>query len=275
MISSSLAGGFAAGLAALAGLFAVVADHAPRDAGAQGYPGYEVVATYPHDPEAFTEGLAFRKGRLFEGTGLERYSKLRRVALRTGEVKRERALADRYFGEGITLIGKQVFQLTWLSKRGWVYDVATFERKRRFTYDTEGWGLTDHGRELVMSDGTDVIRFRDPETFQVTREIHVTQDGSSVSGLNELEWVEGEIFANVFPGDDVVRIDPATGEVTGRFNLTPLHEEEQAQNCGSDVTNGIAYMQSQARLFVTGKYWCHVYEIRLTDSPVASPSSAG
>jgi glutamine cyclotransferase len=241
-------------------------------AGAQPYPGFDVVATYPHDPEAFTEGLAFRQGRLFEGTGLERESDLRRVKLLTGEVKRERPLADKYFGEGITLIGDEVFQLTWQNGKAWAYGVKTFQKRRAFTYEEEGWGLTDDGHELVMSNGTDVIRFRNPSDFSVTREIHVTDGGNAVSGLNELEWVEGEIYANVFPGDDVVRINPDTGEVVGRFNLTPLHEQEQAQNCAQDVTNGIAYMQSEQRLFVTGKYWCHVYEIQLSDP---SPLPAG
>jgi glutamine cyclotransferase len=259
-------------LAVAASLLAVLTAGSRRSAVAQPYPGYEVVATYPHKSNAFTEGLAFRQGRLFEGTGNQGHSFLRRVVLTTGEVKREHELAEKYFGEGITTIGDKVFQLTWQNGRGWVYGAKTFHKLGTFTYEGEGWGLTDDGHELVMSNGTDVVRFRDPGTFEVIREIHVTDGGNAVSGLNELEWVEGEIYANVFPGDDVVRINPESGEVTGRFNLTPLHEQETAQcHHQLDVTNGIAYMQSQQRLFVTGKYWCHLYEIELTPAPTPSP----
>jgi glutamine cyclotransferase len=240
------------------------APYSRQDARAQEPSGYVVKAVYPHDPEAFTQGLAFRKNTLFEGTGLEGLSSLRRVHLQSGEVKREHALPDRYFGEGITVVGDEIFQITWLHGRGWVYDAKTFERVRSFTYEGEGWGLTDNERRLAMSDGTDIIRFRNPRTFEVTREIHVTEGGTPVPYLNELEWVQDEIFANVFSGDDVVRIDPRTGDVTGRFSLNPLHERE-AVECHPDVTNGIAYMDSRRSVFVTGKYWCHVYEIELTN----------
>jgi glutamine cyclotransferase len=233
---------------------------------------YVVVGTFPHDPEAFTEGLAFSKGLLFEGTG--DVSWLRKQVLETGEVKRQRNLATRHFGEGVTVIGDRVFQLTWTSERAFVYDKGTFERIRTFNYNEddrrteEGWGLADNGAQLAMSDGTDMIRFRSPRTFEVTREISVTENGDPVSSLNELEWIGDEIFANVFPGDDVVRIDAYTGEVTDRFSLAALHQQDsQEQGCGQEVTNGIAYLQSQGRFFVTGKYWCHIYEIQLANPP--------
>jgi glutamine cyclotransferase len=203
---------------------------------------------------------------LFEGTGLKGESTLRRVDLTTGQVLRSRSLADRYFGEGVTVIDEHVFQLTWQDNKGWVYDRKTFERIRSFRYGGEGWGLTHNGRRLVMSNGTDVIRYRDPRTFRVTRELQVTDGGNPVTGLNELEWVEGEIFANVFPTDDVVRIDPHSGEVTGRLDLSGLHEQER-NGCDPGVANGISYLPSQQRLFVTGKNWCNLYEIQPTDPP--------
>ena len=227
-----------------------------------------VVARYAHDPEAFTQGLAFRNAALFEGTGLQGRSSLRRVDLATGEVLRRVDLDAKYFGEGITLFDRKVYQLTWTSGRCFVYRARTFKRVGRFTYEGEGWGLTDNGQRLIMSDGTNVIRFRDPQTFEVTREIEVTDEGQPVSQLNELEWINGEIFANVWQTDDIVRIDPRTGEVVGRFNVAALREQEEAEG-DPDVTNGIAYLEAEDRLFVTGKLWSHLYEIRLTTTGLA------
>jgi glutamine cyclotransferase len=233
----------------------------------QAAPGFVVVAVFPHDSAAFTEGLAFGGGVLFEGTGLDGHSDLRQVDLVTGEVTKHRQLADRYFGEGVTVLGDRAFQLTWQDHKGWVYRAPSLVRVRSFDYRGEGWGLTDHAGEIVMSNGSDVIRFRDRDSFRVLRSIH----GGPVDDLNELEWVGGEIFANVFPTDDIVRIDPATGEVVGRLSLAAVHEQE-GEGCSPEVANGIAYLSSQDRLFVTGKYWCHVYEIRLDDPPGPTPS---
>ncbi|HEX2058944.1 MAG TPA: glutaminyl-peptide cyclotransferase [Actinomycetota bacterium] len=227
------------------------------------FPGYVVVGKFPHDPAAYTQGFDFRREALFEGTGLNGRSSLRRVDLETGEVLRQVDLAERFFGEGIVVLGRRIYQLTWQSERAFVYDRRTFRRIRRFTYEGEGWGLTHDGRRLIMSDGTSTIEFRDPDTFEVTGQIEVTEEGQPVSSLNELEWVNGEIFANVYPTDDVVRIDPDTGEVTGHLDLSPLKQQEP----DGEVTNGIAYMESQDRLFVTGKLWSSVYEIELTDLP--------
>jgi glutaminyl-peptide cyclotransferase len=239
-------------------------------------PGYRVVNRFPHDDGAYTQGLAFHKGRFYEGTGLEGQSSLRLVKLRTGEVLRKVDLDDEYFGEGVTLIGDQVFQITWQEETAFVYDVATFERLKTFDYNNddtrveEGWGLADDGSILAMSDGSEVIRFRDPETFEVVREITVTENGTPVFYLNELEWIGDEIFANVFGYDHVVRIDPETGIVVGRFDLAKLRAREQ-DKCPHEpeVTNGIAYLQSKDRFFVTGKNWCHLYEIELNDPPGA------
>jgi glutamine cyclotransferase len=237
---------------------------APSATQAQEDPGYIVVAQFPHDAEAFTQGLVFRKAALFEGTGLEGASSLRRVDLETGEELRRVDLAEKHFGEGITVFNRKIYQLTWKSGRCFVYGASTFKRVGRFTYEGEGWGLTDNGRRLIMSDGTNLIRFRDPETFAVLRELAVTDEGEPVSNLNELEWIDGEIFANVWPTDDIVRIDPTSGEVVGRFNLALLRQQEEAEG-DPDVTNGIAYLRSAGRLFVTGKWWSHIYEIQLTD----------
>ncbi|HEX2195696.1 MAG TPA: glutaminyl-peptide cyclotransferase [Actinomycetota bacterium] len=254
--------------AVLAAVVAVLSSCSSTDAQPSGLqpsvlPGYTVVGKFPHDPAAYTQGFDFRREALFEGTGLEGRSSLRRVDLETGEVLRKVDLADRFFGEGIVVLGRRVYQLTWQEERAFVYDRRTFRRVRRFTYEGEGWGLTHDGTRLIMSDGTSTIDFRDPKTFEVIDTLEVTEDGQPVTSLNELEWVNGEIFANVFPTDEVVRIDPDSGEVTGRLDLSPLKQQEP----NGEVTNGIAYMESQDRLFVTGKLWSSVYEIELTDLP--------
>lgn len=233
-------------------------------AAAQEPVGYVVVDSFPHDPEAFTQGLDFQGTRLFEGTGLEGSSELRRVDLESGDVVRRVSLADKHFGEGITVLDGKVYQITWQTGRAFVYDVRTFDRVKRFSYTGEGWGLTHNGRLLVMSDGTNIVRFRRPRDFSVKRRVNVTRDGEAVGGLNELEWINGEIFANVWPTDVVVRIDPSSGNVVGTLDLQALRQMEEAER-DVDVTNGIAYMPKSDRLFVTGKFWSHVYEIRLTD----------
>jgi glutamine cyclotransferase len=226
-------------------------------------PGYTIVGTFRHDENAFTQGLAFWKGRFFEGTGLEGESTLREVELETGNVLRTRALADHLFGEGITILNGRVYQLTWQNHRAFVYRPENFdELVRTFRYSTEGWGLTHNGTRLIMSDGTNVLRFRDPKTFRVTRKLAVTRNGDPVRNLNELEWIKGEIFANVWRTDFVVRIDPRSGEVVQRIDLSALRQMEDAQG-DHNVTNGIAYLRSEDRLFVTGKLWRNVYEIRL------------
>ena len=227
-------------------------------------PGFVQVDKFPHDPGAFTQGLEFRGRALFEGTGVEGASSLRRVDLDSGSVLRKRDLADNHFGEGITIMGDRIYQITWRSGVCFVYDRKTFKRVRKFSYEGEGWGLTHADGRLIMSDGTSTIRFRDPRTFEVLDEIEVTDDGEPVVNLNELEWIDGEIFANVWTTDQVVRIDPDTGNVVGRLDLTSLRQQEDAEG-SHDVTNGIAYMKAEDRLFVTGKYWRNVYEIELTD----------
>jgi glutamine cyclotransferase len=224
--------------------------------------GYTIVGTYPHDENAYTQGFDFWKRKLFEGTGLYGESTLRRVSLLTGEVLRQVELDDKYFGEGIAIWGDRVYQLTFREEVALVYERATFERKRTVSYKGEGWGLTHNGRRLVMSNGSDKILFRHPKTFKVKREIEVTFEDEPVSNLNELEWVKGEILANQYATDYIYRISPSSGEVIRRYDLTALHAQENTYG-PTDVLNGIAYQAPTERLFITGKNWRHVYEIRL------------
>jgi glutamine cyclotransferase len=222
----------------------------------------EVVARYPHDPNAFTQGLAFADGHLFEGTGLRGRSSVRRVDLESGEVLQSVALDSDLFGEGITLVGTRLYQLTWQAGRALVYDATTFAPVETFTYDTEGWGLAYDGRRLVMSDGSDTIRFRDPTTFEVLGAIKVHDGNTPVDQLNELEVIDGDIYANVWQTNEIVRISPDTGEVLAWIDLAELSVGHSAAE-RRDVLNGIAWDSAGERLFVTGKLWADLYEIRL------------
>jgi glutaminyl-peptide cyclotransferase len=223
--------------------------------------GYTIVKSYPHDRGAFTQGLQYLDGFLYEGTGQNGQSSIRKVKLETGEVLQKRALAAQHFGEGIVVVGDQLIQLTWQSQIAFVYDRQSFAPKRTFTYAGEGWGLTYDGKNLVMSDGSDELRILDPATFAERRRIRVTAAGKPVRDLNELEYVKGEIFANIWQTDHLARIDPATGKVTGWIDLRGLLSP--AERAGTDVLNGIAYDASADRLFVTGKWWPRLFEIRL------------
>lgn len=224
---------------------------------------YEVVDEFPHDPDAFTQGLVYEDGRLFEGTGLYGESTLREVDLETGDVLRSQALSPELFGEGITLRDGRIFQITWQSQTAIVYDAETFEEIERFSYTTEGWGITDDGQRLYMSDGTSTISIREPDTFNEIDRIEVSEDGEPVDNLNELEWIDGQIYANVWQTDEIVRIDPATGDVTARIDLTGLLSSEDQAGLVVDVLNGIAWDEEGQRLFVTGKLWPKLYEITL------------
>ena len=224
--------------------------------------GYRIVNTYPHDPRAFTQGLVFADGVLYEGTGLRGQSSLRKVDLKTGNILRVRQLSAHFFGEGITIYGNRVIQLTWRAKVGFVYDRQTFQLLETFNYPTEGWGITHDGRSLIMSDGTSTLYFLDPQTFQEVDRLAVhTRDGP-VSRLNELEYVQGEIYANVWKTDRIARISPQTGEVVGWIDLEGLLKPED-RNSRIDVLNGIAYDVENDRLFVTGKLWPKLFEIEL------------
>jgi len=223
---------------------------------------YRVVNSYPHDRYAFTQGLVFEDGFLYEGTGRYGNSSLRKVDLETGQVLALRELGADYFGEGITVFGDVIDQLTWKSNTGFVYDRDSFDLLRTFAYPGRGWGLTHDGECLIMSDGTSTVRFLDPDTYEETGRIEVTDEDVPVTNLNELEYVNGEIFANVWFTDFIARIDPDTGRVVGWIDLTGLLGDEY-RTPGADVLNGIAYDAGGDRLFVTGKLWPRLFEIEL------------
>jgi glutamine cyclotransferase len=227
--------------------------------------GYEVVRTYPHDALAFTQGLFFLNGYLYESTGLEGRSSLRKVRLEDGSVMQKYDLPRQYFGEGIVQWKDRLIGLTYRSQTGFVYDLATFKPLRRFKYAGEGWGLTHDGKRLIMSDGTSELRFWDPETLRETGRIKVTHEGRAVGSLNELEWVKGEIFANIWQTDRIARIDPDSGKVLGWIDLTGLLKSSERIEGYTDVLNGIAYDANRGRLFVTGKRWPKLFEIRVTE----------
>jgi len=224
--------------------------------------GYQVIHAYPHDPNAFTQGLEFRAGFLYEGTGLKGRSSLRKVKLETGQVLQKIDIDPQYFGEGITVLNQQIVELTWQSEIGFVYEQPSFRRLRTFNYPGEGWGLTNDGQYIYMSDGTAQIRVWDPASLQEKRRILVRDRGVPVSNLNELEFVRGEIYANVWQTDRIARISPADGRVLGWIDLTGLLSDADRSE-PVDVLNGIAYDVLGSRLFVTGKLWPKLFEIKL------------
>lgn len=222
----------------------------------------EVVAAYPHDPAAFTEGLASAgDGRLYEGTGKYGASSLRRVDLTTGRVEKQVSLASRYFGEGVTVLHGRLYELTWRAGVGFVYDPASFDRLASFNFEGEGWGLAQDGTHLIMSDGTPTLRFLDPDSFKVLRSITVRADGQPVTRLNELEYVNGEIWANIWYQDRIARIAPKDGRVLGWIDISNLYRNPQRGS--EDVANGIAYDAASGRVFMTGKDWPQLFEVRV------------
>ena len=223
---------------------------------------YEVIHVFPHDPLAFTQGLIYVDGFLYESTGLYGQSSLRKVALETGEVLQQVDLGSEYFAEGLTAWEDTLIQLTWRKGIGFVYQREDFSLIDNFTYETEGWGLTHDGERLIMSDGTSKLYFLDPQTYQVTGSFNVTDQGEDITRLNELEYIRGEVFANIWQTDDIARIDPTTGDVLGWIDLSGLLPEDE-RTTETDVLNGIAYDAEQDRLFVTGKLWPKLFEIRL------------
>ncbi len=222
---------------------------------------YHVVATFPHDAQAFTQGLVYYQGDFYEGTGLRGRSSLRQVDLTTGQVLRYLALDNSYFGEGVTLFGDNLYQLTWQSHVGFIYDRASFKPLTTFSYPTEGWGLTHDGQVLIMSDGTSTLHFLNPDTLQEVRQVTVWDESGPVNRLNELEYIEGEVYANIWLTNRIARIDPQTGRVQAWIDLSGLlTPEEQA---GANVLNGIAWDAAGQRLFVTGKLWPKLFQIDL------------
>lgn len=228
----------------------------------------EVVATFPHDRDAFTQGLVFHDGVLYEGTGQKGKSTLRKVSLEDGEVLDSRSLDAYYFGEGITILGDSIYQLTWKENTCFVYDLSSLNYKKHFQYLTEGWGLTNDGTHLILSDGSSSLRFIDPDSFKEVRKIQVTDRNRKVKNLNELEWVEGEIWANIWYEDRIARIDPNTGAVLGWVDLRHIYPQNQRHQ--EAVMNGIAYDEKSKRLFITGKNWPNLFEIRTSQNSAKS-----
>lgn len=221
----------------------------------------KIINNYPHDRNAFTQGLVFENNHLYEGTGLYGHSSLRKIQLETGTILQVRNLSDQYFGEGITLYQNKIIQLTWKNNVGFVYDKDDLHKLQEFHYPSEGWGITYDGEHLILSDGTSKLHFIDPETFEEVRQIHVFSNEGPVKHLNELEYVKGDIYANVWQTNLIALISPATGQVTGWIDVTELQNLEN--NNPTSIPNGIAYDHENDRLFVTGKLWSKIFEIEL------------
>jgi glutamine cyclotransferase len=244
-------------------LYAVVASTAAKPPVSGHADTYRIVHVYPHDSQAFTQGLIYLDGHLYESTGRNGRSSIRMEDLSTGRILQHYDLPAEYFGEGLTDWGSNLIQLTWKSHKGFVYDRFSFSLVRTFQYEGDGWGLTHDDKQLIMSDGTSYLRFLDPKSFRETKRVHVTdQAGHLVENLNELEYIHGEIYANIWQTDKIVRISPRTGRVLGWIDLSGIIDKGELE--GSDaVLNGIAYDSTGARLFVTGKLWPKLFEIRV------------
>ena len=230
------------------------------------YAGYTIINRYPHDPSCYTQGLLYHEGFFYESCGLYGESKLRKVELESGQVLRQVELEDQYFAEGLALLDGLLYQLTWQEGQAFVYDLETFELVRKFQYNTEGWGLTTDGDALLMTDGSNKLFWLDPGTGFVVREDHITWQGQPIQYLNELELINGELYANIYLTDRIALIDPATGQVLTMLDLSGLCPDENLKLHG-EVLNGIAYDQENDRLFVTGKHWPWLYEISLRPIP--------
>jgi glutaminyl-peptide cyclotransferase len=234
-----------------------------RTPGGPNFYNYCVVRSYPHDRGAFTQGLAYDGNFFYEGTGLYGRSTLRMVKPDSGKIIKMISLSSSYFGEGVAISGNRVMQLTWLSRTGFVYDKSSLKMIGKFSYDYEGWGITSRNGELIVSDGTDTLHFLNPGNFRETRNIHVHNGSLPVTGLNELEYCYGDIYANVWPTNFIVIINPFTGRTKGWLDMTGLLSSSDLQRV--DVLNGIAYDTKGGRLFVTGKFWPKIFEIKLSE----------
>jgi len=223
---------------------------------------YDVVNSYPHDPKAFLQGLVFHDGGFYESTGQYGKSTLRRVEFPSGKIMKSINLDDSIFAEGLALVGDRLVQLTWQTQKGFVYDRETFNLIREFTYKTEGWGLTYDGKELILSDGSDTLTYINPETFEPSRKLAVKWNGRPVRDINELEFIEGEIWANIWHRDQIIRIDPSNGNVTSFLDLKGILPPEERRDPEA-VLNGIAYDAEGKRIFISGKLWPKIFEIRL------------
>jgi glutamine cyclotransferase len=231
---------------------------------------FTIVKSFPHDRTAFTQGLLWHDGALYESTGLEGKSTIRRVDLASGKVLQQQRQTDEIFSEGLALTGNKLIQISWKNQRAFVYDLKTFEKLGEWSYQGEGWGLTSDGHDLIMSDGSQFLTWRDPQTFEEKKRVAVTLDGKPLRNLNELEWINGEVWANVWQTDYIARIDPQTGVVKSYLDCRNLLGANLRQG-GEDVLNGIAYDPQSKRIFITGKLWPRLFEIKLKDpTPAAS-----
>jgi glutamine cyclotransferase len=252
-----------AALLAMAGFWLCASGCAAKPASEKA----QVVNAFPHDPEAFTQGLLWHDGHLYESTGLEGSSSICKVELETGKVLQRKGLNKKYFGEGLALLQGRLYQLTWQNRLLFVYDLATFEKTSEHPLDGDGWGLTTDGRELIWSDGTATLRWIEPGEFRVTRSVEVKSAGKPLHLLNELEWIEGEIWANRLGEDHIARIDPVTGKVKALVDCSHLLPRAERRDLRADVLNGIAYDPLRRRIFVTGKRWPRLFEITAVPAP--------
>jgi glutaminyl-peptide cyclotransferase len=223
---------------------------------------YEIVATYPHDPKAYTQGLVLHDGTLYESTGQYDASSLRKVELKKGKVKKKIDVPGQYFAEGMTILNGKIYQLTWQQGKCFVYDLKDFKLETEMAYEGEGWGLTTDGQSLILSDGTNRLRFIDPATFRVQKTLSILNNNVPLTELNELEYINGEIYANIWKTDNIVRLDPQTGRILAWIDLSGLRPAETLTS-SENVLNGIAYDAANDRLYVTGKRWPNLFEIRL------------
>jgi glutamine cyclotransferase len=226
--------------------------------------GYKIVNTFSHDPEAFTQGLFLEDGILYESTGLKGKSTVKKIDLKTGKVIKSRNMQDKFFGEGLTIVNDKIIQITWRSKTGFVYDKDSLEILRTFSYKTQGWGITYDGKYLILSDGSDILYFMDPKSFVIVGKLEVYDEKGKVSNLNELEYINGEIYANIWGKELIARIDPKTGHINSWIDLTGILTPEDRKG-KEDVLNGIAYNSENNTLLVTGKFWPKIFEIEIIE----------
>lgn len=225
---------------------------------------YSIVATYPHDTSSYTQGLLIYKGEMYEGTGNYGYSKLKKVDLKTGETQFEIALDKKYFGEGVTILNDTVYQLTWKEKTVFVYTLKDFKKVKEFNVDIEGWGLTNDGKNVIVSTGSSDLHYYDPSTFKLLKTQTVTEAGSASFNLNELEYIDGYIYANQYQFPYIFKIDPATGQIVAKADLTDMWTRIKAIDHDADVPNGIAYDAATKKMYITGKWWPELYEVQFS-----------
>lgn len=226
--------------------------------------GYAIVKTYPHDTSSFTQGLQLYAGNLYEGTGEKGHSHLMKVDLNTGKIQQQISLDSKYFGEGIAILRDTIYQLTWQEKVVFVYTLKDFKKVKEFPLDTEGWGITTNGEELIVSDGSSNLYYYNPSTFQLLRTQSVTEGGSLSYNLNELEYIDGYIYANQWQAPYILKIDPGSGAIVGKIDLTDVWTRVKAKDPVADVPNGIAYDSATKKIYITGKKWPELYEIELS-----------